>query len=131
MEFNINHVAISANNLEKTLEFYKKFGFEKHKEYHDDSVDIVLLKLNNTILEVFYYKNRYNLPEHSEDLSIDLKIVGNKHFALGVENIEDAKKFVEENKLYDGEIKITQGRLGKPYFFIKDPNNILMEIIEE
>lgn len=43
--FSFNHVTISANNLEKTLEFYKIFGFELHKEYHDESVDIVMLKL--------------------------------------------------------------------------------------
>ena len=129
--FDFNHVTISANNLEETLEFYKKFGFKKYKSYHDDSVDIVLLKLNNTILEVFHYKDRNSLPDHSKDLSIDLKTVGNKHFGLGVKNIEEAKKFIEENKLYNDEIKIIQGRLGKPYFFIKDPNDILMEIIEE
>lgn len=43
----------------------------------------------------------------------------------------EAKKFVESNKLSDNEVTISKGRLGKPYFFIKDPNGILMEIIEE
>lgn len=43
----------------------------------------------------------------------------------------EAKKFVEDNQLNDSEIIINKGRLGKPYFFIKDPNGILMEIIEE
>lgn len=129
--FNINHVTISVNNLEETLEFYKKFGFQKYKDYHDDSVDIILLKLNATVLEIFYYKDRCDLPEHSKSLSVDLKTVGNKHFGLGVKNIEEAKSFIEENKLYNDEIKIIQGRLGKPYFFIKDPNDILVEIIEE
>ena len=129
--FNFNHVAISANNLEETLSFYKKFGFDEYKTYHDDSVDIVVLKLNNMKLEIFYYKDRDDLPEHSKDLSVDLKTVGNKHFGLGVNNIEEAKKFVEENRICDDEIKIIQGRLGKPYFFIKDPNGILIEIIEE
>lgn len=35
-----------------------------------------------------------------------------------------------ENKIAD-EITITIGRLGKPYFFIKDPDGILVEIIEK
>lgn len=129
--FNFNHVTISAENLEKTIEFYNKFCFKLHKEYHDDSVDIVMLKLNNMILEIFHYPNYDSLPEHSKDLGIDLKTIGNKHFGLGVKDINKAKDFVEKNRINDDEINIKEGRLGKPYFFIKDPNGILMEIIEE
>ncbi len=129
--FNFNHVTISVGNLEKTINFYKKFGFIIHKEYHDENVDIVMLKLNNMILEIFHYIENNKLPEHSKNLNIDLKTIGNKHFGLGVKDIEIAKKFIEENKLNDDEIIINKGRLGKPYFFIKDPNGILMEIIEE
>lgn len=129
--FDFNHVTISVDNLEKTLNFYKKFGFIDHKEYHDGNVDIVMLKLNNMILEIFHYIENNKLPDHSKDLNIDLKTIGNKHFGLGVKNIEMARKFIEENKLNDNEIVINKGRLGKPYFFIKDPNGILMEIIEE
>ncbi len=129
--FNFNHVTISVDNLENTLNFYKKFGFILHKEYHDENVDIVMLKLNNMILEIFHYIENNKLPEHSKNLNKDLKTIGNKHFGLGVKNIEMAKKFIEKNKLNDNEIIINKGRLGKPYFFIKDPNGILMEIIEE
>ena len=129
--FNFNHVTISAENLDKTIEFYKVFGFVLHKEYHDESVDIVMLKLNNMILEIFHYPNYDKLPNHSKDLSIDLKTIGNKHFGLGVKDINKAKEFVENNNITDNEITIREGRLGKPYFFIKDPNGILMEIIEE
>ena len=102
-----------------------------HKEYHDENVDIVMLKLENMILEMFHYQEREELPEHSKELGIDLKTVGNKHFGLGVKDIMEAKKFIEDNNLCNQQITITKGRLGKPYFFIKDPNGILMEIIEE
>lgn len=129
--FSFNHVSISADNLENTLQFYKKFGFKNHKEYHDESVDIVMLKLKDMVLEIFHYQLKDELPEHSKDLVRDLKTIGNKHFALGVKNINEAKKFVEDNKLNDVEIVINKGRLGRDYFFIKDPNGILMEIIEE
>lgn len=129
--FNFNHVTISVDNLENTLEFYKKFGFMLHKEYHDENVDIVMLKLENMILEIFHYQEKDALPEHSKSLGIDLQTIGNKHFGLGVKDILQAKEFVEYNKLNDSDIVINKGRLGKPYFFIKDPNEILMEIIEE
>lgn len=54
--FNIDHIAISAENLEKTIEFYNRFGFEMYKDYHDDSVDIIMLKLNDIFLEFFIIK---------------------------------------------------------------------------
>ena len=129
--FSFNHVTISVENLDETLEFYKKFGFVKYKQYHDDNVDIVMIQLEKMILEIFHYKEKEELPEHSKELGKDLKTIGNKHFALGVRDINKAKEFVEKNNLYKSEIIINKGRLGKPYFFIKDPNGILMEIIEE
>lgn len=129
--FNFNHVTISAEDLNKTIDFYAKFGFTIYKEYHDDSVDIVMLRLNNMILEIFHYFSHEQLPEHSKSLSIDLKTIGNKHFGIGVKDIKKAKLFIEENSINTDEIIIKEGRLGKPYFFIKDPNGILMEIIEE
>lgn len=126
----LHHICISVENLKETLEFYQKLGFEKFNEYSDDTVDIVLLKLNSDILEIFHYKTREALPEHAKDYGKDLLFVGVKHFGIGVDDIEDAKKFVKENNLFDGEIEIKRGRLGKPYFFIKDPNGISIEFIE-
>lgn len=129
--FSFNHTTISVDDLDKTLNFYEKFGFIIHKEYHDENVDIVMLKLNNMILEIFHYIENDELPTHSKDLGVDLRTIGNKHFGIGVKNINEAKEFVENNGLSDDKIIINNGRLGKPYFFIKDPNGILMEIIEE
>lgn len=129
--FNIDHISISVEHLQETLKFYNNFGFEIYKEYHDDSVDIIMLKLDNIFLEIFHYNNCNSLPEHAQELEKDLKTIGTKHFGLNVKNINEAKKWVEDNNLNNDEIEIHQGRLGRPYFFIKDPNGILVEIIEE
>lgn len=129
--FNINHVAISVTNKEASVEFYKKFGFKEFKswEAEDESIKIEMLKLENTVLEIFCYQENTQLPETAKSIATDLPVIGTKHFALGVENIEEAKKFVLENNICkDVEIKV--GRLGKPYFFIADPDGILVEIIE-
>lgn len=129
--FNINHVAISVTNAEESIEFYKKFGFEEFKSWkaEDESIKINMLKLNNTVLEMFCYKEYAKLPETAKTTATDLPVLGTKHFALGVENIEQAKEFVIKNKIAN-DIEIKVGRLGKPYFFIKHPNEILVEIIE-
>lgn len=130
--FNFNHVAISVTNVLESIEFYKKFGFKEFKswEEEDKSIKIKMLKLNNTVLEIFCYKHYSDLPETAKSTATDLKVLGTKHFALGVENIEQAKDYILKNEIAN-EIEIKVGRLGKPYFFIKDPDGILIEIIEE
>lgn len=129
--FNVNHVAISVTNMKKSIEFYKKFGFEDFKSWkaEDGSIEINMLKLNGIVLEIFCYKKYTQLPETAKKTATDLPILGTKHFALGVENIEKAKEFILENKICK-DIEIKTGRLGKQYFFIKDPDEILVEIIE-
>lgn len=130
--FNFNHVAISVTNAEESIEFYKKFGFKEFKSWkaEDESIKINMLKLNNIVLEIFCYKVYTKLPETAKTTVTDLPVLGTKHFALGVDNIEEAKEFVIKNEIAN-DIEIKVGRLGKPYFFIKDPNGILLEIIEE
>ena len=129
--FNVAHVAISVSNIEKSIDFYKRFGFKEFKSWdaEDESIKIRMLKLNDFILEIFCYKNYMELPKTANSTATDLPVLGTKHFALGVSNIEKAKRWVLENKIAD-EVTINVGRLGKPYFFIKDPDGILVEIIE-
>ncbi len=129
--FEFNHVTLGVSDMNRSVDFYKKFGFSLEKEFETDDMKIVWMKLNGIILEMFWYKKHNELPNHSKTLNKDLMTVGNKHFGLGVKSIEEAIKFIKENNLCDDEIKITEGRMGKRYFFIKDPDGILFEIIEE
>ena len=73
---------------------------------------------------------RQDAPGTASDLSIDLPRIGVKHFALQVEDIEEAKTWVEERDLAD-QVEVRVGKTGVRYFFIKDINEILFEFIED
>ncbi len=129
--FTVNHIAISVSDIDKSVEFYKKFGFKELKNWNaeDNSIRIRMLKLNDVVLEIFCYKQYNKLPEEAKSVETDLPVLGTKHFALGVENIIKAKEFIL-NKHICEKVEIKRGRLGKPYFFIEDIDGILVEIIE-
>lgn len=129
--FNFCHVALSVTNIEKSVEFYKKFGFTEFKSWksEDESIKITTLKLNDIVLEMFCYKEYSELPNTAKTVATDLQVIGTKHFALGVDDIEEAEKFVIKNDICKN-VDIKTGRLGKQYFFISDPDGILVEIIE-
>lgn len=130
--YTISHVAISVTDFNKSINFYKKFGLSVIKEWkaEDLSIQIAHLKLREMVIEIFCYKEYIDMPLESSVLSTDLPVIGVKHFAFGVKNIEEAYNDLNQKGIITKELKITTGRLGKRYFFITDPDGILIEVIE-
>jgi len=131
--FDVDHVSFSVKELDKSIEFYEVFGFEVIKRYESDTKDLrlVLMKSkSNMYIDLFNYTNPKDIPNSALNLETDLPVIGTKHMGLRVKDIEAAKDFVLEKNLAT-EITINEGRLGRKYFFVQDPNGILIEIIEE
>lgn len=130
--FSVDHCAISVKNLDASIEFYQALEFEIVKSWkaEDGSLAIVHMKNGGFILELFSYKEYQDIPKTSLSLNEDLPIVGSKHFGLYVEDLEKAGKYLLEKQLITREPEIRTGRLGRSYFFISDPNGILVEIIQ-
>lgn len=129
--FQPDHYAISVGDVEKSITFYEKLEFKKIKDYQaeDGTVRIVQMQNGNFILEMFYYPDSEKLPDFVSTLGEDLKVKGSKHLGLQVTDVEKAAAYLEEAGLVTEKPMISQGRLGRPYFFIKDPNGIFVEII--
>lgn len=129
--FEIVHVAICCSNIDISVEFYRTFGFTELKSWkaEDSSMKIKhLTGKNGLVLELFCPKNAKEIPSTALDVTTDLQIVGCKHFALGVDDLKKAKKFVFDKLAQD--VVIKTGRLGKSYFFVSDPDGIQVEVIE-
>lgn len=126
----VEHIALSVSNMKKSVDFYSKFGFRVVNNYSDANVEITRMEMGSIDLELFCYKNYDALPLHAQDLAIDLKTLGTKHFGIGVNTLEEAIAFLLKNNIINQRPNINKGRLGKNYFFISDPDGILVEIIE-
>ena len=130
--FQVHHIAISVSNLEKTEQFYWFFGFKKvfYWNLDDDSLEISHLKLGNFILEVFCFRKYKKLPENSKNLETDLPEIWVKHFGLKVNDIEQIRDLLLK-KWFADSLEIAKWRTGIKYFFIKDPDGMLLEIVED
>lgn len=129
--FNVDHYAISVGNMDKSIEFYSRLDFELLKDWEadDGSVRIVHMMNGGFILEMFCYPDCEELPEFAKNLNTDLKIIGAKHLGLWVEDLEYVAEHLQQIGVLNAKPTISQGRMGRPYFFIKDPNGIFVEII--
>ena len=58
MQYRPHHTAISVRNLEESIAFYSTLGYRQVHQYdeEDGSMSIAHLKLGESFLEIFFYK---------------------------------------------------------------------------
>lgn len=78
----LQHIGIPTNDMDKTVEFYKKLGFEIAYETKNGDVRVVFLKQGSLVIEA--YENGQALLR---DGAID-------HIAFDVADIEEAYQFI-------------------------------------
>jgi glyoxylase I family protein len=132
VDFTIHHTAISAIDMAESVSFYEQFGFKVvlHWKDPDGELEIAHLKLGDNYLEIFCYKDQVSAPRTAQSLATDLPRIGVKHFALKVDSVYEAKKFVEDRSIASN-VEVRQGRTGVTYLFIKDPSGIMVELLED
>jgi len=130
--FTFHHVALSVSNLEKSSAFYALLGFRPafHWQAEDASLSIVHLKQGDALLELFCFASNVAAPATSRQLATDLPRIGIKHFGVKVTDIQLAKENVEMLGLAD-DVEIVTGRTGIEYFFLADPDGILVEVVQD
>ncbi|HOW43436.1 MAG TPA: VOC family protein [Candidatus Omnitrophota bacterium] len=128
----LGHIALSVANIARSAAFYKKhFGLRVSKRYSfkDKGMTIVLLKNKDMTLELFEFKKRKPLPQYRKTLDNDLHTLGVKHFSLETGNIEAAfKKFKQARVGLATDLRVFAD--GRKYFFLKDPDGNLVELME-
>lgn len=126
------HVGISVSNIRRSSAFYcKHFGLKRDHVYRHPELGmtIVILARGDITVELFEFKQRKPLPGYRRSLARDLRTLGVKHFSVEVFNIEAVyRKFKAGKVPLATDICVFSN--GKRYFFIKDPDGILVEIME-
>lgn len=131
--YRFHHIALSVTDRKRSITFYQQLGFKEvhHWQADDQSLTITHLRNDNMILELFCYHDYKPAPDTIHATATDLPIIGTKHFGLQVDSIEQAKDELISKGIADPDTEVTHGRTGPLYFFIKDPDGILVEIMED
>jgi glyoxylase I family protein len=123
------HTAISVNNLEESINFYKSvfdLKFRSQGERKEEKYKFINLEdENHNVIELFKHEEPIQLQE---DL-MNFQKVGIKHIAFIVDNLEEAlEKAVSCGAKIIQPIK--EGITVKRLAFISDPSGIPIELVE-
>ncbi len=120
----IHHTAITVLSLEKSVKFYEDvFGLKVENTFEKKDLGAKIIVMSDGEggrIELFQFKKSGALPENQNNISVQ----GVKHIAFEFRDV-DAIYNKLKNKYECTEAK--NGISGR-YFFVKDPNNILVEI---
>ncbi len=131
--YRFHHVALSVENLERSIAFYHQFGFRQVGQWKPANglLEIVDLRGSGMVLELFHYPGGQPLPAHSKMPEADVRVHGTKHFALQVASAKAAKQELLAKGMEIVFEDMSDDPHGASYFFVKDPDGILVEIIED
>jgi glyoxylase I family protein len=128
---NLGHIAISVSNIKRSTAFYSKFFNLRLAEtyaFKDKGMKMAMLRGSFT-LELFEFANRKPLPSYRKALGTDLQTLGVKHFSVETKDIVGAYKKFKSARVKFATPMSTFAN-GARYFFVKDPDGILVEIME-
>jgi glyoxylase I family protein len=134
-EFTAHHVTLSVRNLSYSVDFYSSLGFQVLMCWESASRNLSIAHLGHSngslILELFCYAENSSESALSLDIGNDLASVGVKHFALQVSGLESVHDRAVVKWGGASVTDITAGRTGIRYFFLRDPDGMWVEIVED
>lgn len=131
MYFRPHHVALTVQNMDETVAWYQdKLGGQVSSRYQSGKMEIAIIMIDQVRLEFFCFgQDTQPLPQERKELMSDLGVIGTKHLAIEVENIEEAIETLK-NKDVEFATELATASFGGRYIFFKDCDGILIELYQ-
>ena len=113
----LDHIAITVKDLNESIVFYKKLGYELLERFSDDEYNWATLKLNNHSLELFQITNDKEKPIN--------------HIAYSCDSDEEVLDLIKKLGYKKENIDIFYGDLNRKSFFIEDNNGKSIQLIKK
>lgn len=113
----LDHIAITVKDLNESIVFYKKLGYELLERFSDDEYNWATLKLNNHSLELFQITNDKEKPIN--------------HIAYSYDSDEEVLDLIKKLGYKKENIDIFYGDLNRKSFFFEDNNGKSIQLIKK
>lgn len=130
MELTPWHVGLSVSDLSVSVPWYEAvLGFCEVRRYRAEQLkaELCFLEREGFELELFQYDNPRSLPAERRHPNTDLQTIGTKHLAFRVDDLTAMLERVDQAGL---DIAHRTVAAGKQVCFIRDPDGILIELIQ-
>jgi catechol 2,3-dioxygenase-like lactoylglutathione lyase family enzyme len=128
----IDHVGIVVQNLENSIAWYQQhLGFELLTQYDIPIARVAFIARGDLRLELFETQDASPMPVEREQAATNLKIGGINHFALAVDDLDDAVATLTAAgvEIVSPPRDVPDGR-GDRFAFIRDNERMLIEIFQ-
>jgi glyoxylase I family protein len=120
----VHHIAITVKDLQQSISFYSEtFGFKLLSQFEKGNAKFAYLELKDFQIELWEFAP---VTESSNLESLD--IIGIRHLAFAVENIDEAVSNARKHNVIFSEPQL--GTAGKRYSLGIDCNGIALELLE-
>lgn len=124
------HVGISVSDVKRSATWYADvLGFHVVSQRYQEQLQAVLLFMERDgfQLELFQYNRPKRLPPERLHPDTDLQTIGTKHIAFSTDDLAALLRHCEQKQV---DIVFQKEIRGKPMCFLRDPDHILIEIIQ-